>query len=63
MQVFACSAVSLLGELRGDIVERPIKLSLDDLRALPSRSQITPHDCVEVWTCIAIGGARNCRRC
>ena len=29
------------------------QLSLADLRALPSRSQITRHDCVEGWSCIA----------
>ncbi|MBV8793703.1 MAG: molybdopterin-dependent oxidoreductase, partial [Hyphomicrobiales bacterium] len=38
----------------GGLVERPMKLSLSDLRALPSRSQITRHDCVEGWS--AIGG-------
>ncbi|MGC2786204.1 MAG: molybdopterin-dependent oxidoreductase, partial [Roseiarcus sp.] len=36
----------------GGLVERPMKLSLSDLRALPSRSQITRHDCVEGWSCI-----------
>lgn len=36
----------------GGLVERPQKLSLDDLRALPSRTQITRHDCVEGWSCI-----------
>ena len=35
----------------GGLVERPMKLSLADLRALPSRSQITRHDCVEGWSC------------
>jgi len=34
------------------LVERPAQLSLADLRALPSRTQITRHDCVEGWTCI-----------
>ena len=29
-----------------------MKLSLSDLRALPSRSQITRHDCVEGWSAI-----------
>ena len=29
-----------------------MKLSLADLRALPSRTQITRHDCVEGWSCI-----------
>ena len=36
----------------GGLVERPMKLSLADVRALPSRSQITRHDCVEGWSCI-----------
>ncbi len=36
----------------GGLVERPMKLSLPDIRALPSRSQITRHDCVEGWSCI-----------
>ena len=34
------------------LVERPAKLSLMDIRALPSRTQITRHDCVEGWSCI-----------
>ena len=34
------------------LVERPLKLSLEDIRALPSRTQITRHDCVEGWSCI-----------
>ncbi len=34
------------------LVERPMSLSLAELRALPSRSQITRHDCVEGWSCI-----------
>jgi DMSO/TMAO reductase YedYZ molybdopterin-dependent catalytic subunit len=34
-------------------VERPLSLSLSDLMAMPSRSQITRHDCVEGWSCIA----------
>lgn len=36
----------------GGLVERPAKLSLAELRALPSRTQITRHDCVEGWSCI-----------
>jgi DMSO/TMAO reductase YedYZ molybdopterin-dependent catalytic subunit len=35
------------------LVERPLSLSLADLRARPSRTQITKHDCVEGWTSIA----------
>jgi DMSO/TMAO reductase YedYZ molybdopterin-dependent catalytic subunit len=34
------------------LVERPLTLSLEDLRGLPSRTQITRHDCVEGWSCI-----------
>ncbi|MGL4234814.1 molybdopterin-binding protein [Tabrizicola sp.] len=35
------------------MVETPVSLSLADLTALPSRTQITRHDCVEGWSCIA----------
>ena len=35
------------------LVDRPQSLSLADLRALPSRTQITRHDCVEGWSSIA----------
>jgi DMSO/TMAO reductase YedYZ molybdopterin-dependent catalytic subunit len=35
------------------LVETPVTLSLADLTALQSRSQITRHDCVEGWSCIA----------
>jgi DMSO/TMAO reductase YedYZ molybdopterin-dependent catalytic subunit len=38
-------------ELRG-LVGRPASFSLAELRALPSRTQITRHDCVEGWSCI-----------
>jgi DMSO/TMAO reductase YedYZ molybdopterin-dependent catalytic subunit len=34
------------------MVDRPGSYSLDDLRARPSRTQITRHDCVEGWSCI-----------
>lgn len=34
------------------LVDRPLKLSLDHLRAMPMRSQITAHNCVEGWTAI-----------
>ncbi len=36
----------------GGLVDKPLKLSLADLRAMPSRTQITRHDCVEGWSCI-----------
>ena len=34
-------------------VERPVSLSLDDLKKFPSRTQITKHHCEEGWTAIA----------
>jgi DMSO/TMAO reductase YedYZ molybdopterin-dependent catalytic subunit len=33
-------------------VERPMEFSLAQLRAMPSRTQITRHDCVEGWSAI-----------
>jgi DMSO/TMAO reductase YedYZ molybdopterin-dependent catalytic subunit len=33
-------------------VEHELSLSLEELRALPVRTQITRHDCVEGWSCI-----------
>jgi DMSO/TMAO reductase YedYZ molybdopterin-dependent catalytic subunit len=36
----------------GGMVDRPMRLSLAELRALPSVTQITRHDCVEGWSCI-----------
>ena len=34
------------------LVEAPASYSLADLRAMPSRTQITRHDCVEGWSAI-----------
>ena len=34
------------------LVEKPLKLSMTDIQALPSRTQITRHDCVEGWSAI-----------
>jgi DMSO/TMAO reductase YedYZ molybdopterin-dependent catalytic subunit len=36
----------------GGLVEQPLALSLSDVRALPQRTQITRHDCVEGWSAI-----------
>jgi len=36
----------------GGLVMQPMSFSLDDLRTLGSRTQITRHDCVEGWSCI-----------
>jgi len=34
------------------MVARPLDLSLEQIRGLPSRTQITRHDCVEGWSAI-----------
>jgi DMSO/TMAO reductase YedYZ molybdopterin-dependent catalytic subunit len=36
----------------GGLVAKPFSLSLAELRAMPSRTQITRHDCVEGWSAI-----------
>ena len=36
----------------GGLVGKPVSLSLAELWALPSRTQITRHDCVEGWSAI-----------
>ena len=38
-------------EVRG-LVDTPLTLSLDNIRKLPQRTQITRHDCVEGWSAI-----------
>jgi DMSO/TMAO reductase YedYZ molybdopterin-dependent catalytic subunit len=38
-------------KIRG-LVERPMTLSLSEIRNFPSRTQITRHDCVEGWSAI-----------
>ena len=35
------------------LVDRPLSLDIAALRALPARSQVTRHDCVEGWSAIA----------
>lgn len=37
----------------GGLVENPVSFSLNELRNMPARTQITRHDCVEGWSCIA----------
>ena len=37
----------------GGLVEQPGTFGLAELRAMPSRTQITRHDCVEGWSAIA----------
>ena len=36
----------------GGMVETPRAFTLVDLKAMPSKTQITRHDCVEGWSCI-----------
>ena len=36
----------------GGLVAKPAEFTLDELRAMPARTQITRHDCVEGWSCI-----------
>ena len=36
----------------GGLVQNPTMFSLAELRAMPARTQITRHDCVEGWSCI-----------
>jgi DMSO/TMAO reductase YedYZ molybdopterin-dependent catalytic subunit len=36
----------------GGLVEQPAAYTLAELRAMPSRTQITRHDCVEGWSAI-----------
>lgn len=48
MQNFASYKLTIKG-----MVEREVSFSLDELRNMPARSQITRHDCVEGWSCIA----------
>ena len=38
-------------EING-LVDHPMSLSLDDIKAREARTQITRHDCVEGWSCI-----------
>jgi len=36
----------------GGLVKKPLAFSLAELKAMPSRTQITRHDCVEGWSAI-----------
>ncbi|MGA9342560.1 MAG: molybdopterin-binding protein [Rhodanobacteraceae bacterium] len=36
----------------GGLVRNPASFSLDEMRAMPARTQITRHDCVEGWSVI-----------
>lgn len=40
----------------GGLVDAPRSFTLADLRALPARTQVTRHDCVEGWSCIGKWG-------
>jgi len=51
-QALAANAFAAYRLEVGGLVAQPVSLSLADLRALPSRTQITRHDCVEGWSAI-----------
>jgi sulfoxide reductase catalytic subunit YedY len=38
------------------LVEQPLRLSLEELRALPKQTQITKHNCIQGWSGIAEWG-------
>ncbi|MBS0170364.1 MAG: molybdopterin-dependent oxidoreductase [Nitrospira sp.] len=41
------------------LVEQPLELSLEDLRAFPKQEQITKHNCIQGWSAVAEwGGVR-----
>ena len=40
----------------GGLVERPLSLSIADLRALPKQTQVTRHNCIQGWTSIGEWG-------
>ena len=43
----------------GGLVEQPLALSLEDLRAFPKQEQITKHNCIQGWSAVAEwGGVR-----
>jgi DMSO/TMAO reductase YedYZ molybdopterin-dependent catalytic subunit len=53
--VYQALAANLFVDYRlqiGGLVETPRAYSLEALKALPSRTQITRHDCVEGWSAI-----------
>jgi len=40
----------------GGLVERPLRLTLAELRALPRQAQITKHNCIQGWSGVAEWG-------
>ena len=51
-QAHAASAFAGWRLVVDGLVERPLALSLERIRRLPARTQITRHDCVEGWSAI-----------
>jgi DMSO/TMAO reductase YedYZ molybdopterin-dependent catalytic subunit len=51
-QAHAASGFASWRLLVDGLVARPLSLSLDRIRRLPARTQITRHDCVEGWSAI-----------
>ncbi len=52
-RALAASGFAAYGLVVGGLVAHPARFSLAQLRTLPSRTQITRHDCVEGWSAIA----------
>lgn len=43
----------------GGLVQRPLRLSLDELRRMPKQTQVTKHCCIQGWSAVAQwGGVR-----
>ena len=54
-EAYAASLSNGFADWRLDVrgmVDTPLSLSMENLRALPQRTQITRHDCVEGWSAI-----------
>jgi len=51
-QAHAAAGFSAWRLIVDGLVARPLALSLDRIRRLPARTQITRHDCVEGWSAI-----------
>src|SRR5579872_119737 len=45
----------------GGLVERPLRLTLADLRAMPKQTQITKHCCIQGWSGVAEWGGVSLR--
>jgi DMSO/TMAO reductase YedYZ molybdopterin-dependent catalytic subunit/thiosulfate reductase cytochrome b subunit len=46
----------------GGLVENPLRLSLSDLRAMPKKTQVTKHCCIQGWSAVAEWGGVELKR-